>query len=326
MKDDRTFFVHEQGLCETTHVGAGTRIWAFAHVLPGATIGRDCNICDHVFIENGVTLGDRVTVKCGVQLWDGVRVGDDVFIGPNATFCNDKFPRSKQYPESFLPIVLEKGASVGANATLLPGITVGEGAMIGAGAVVNRNVPPYAVVYGNPARIRDYRSEWVSGKSVGVTNLPSAEAAGKGRTPVDLGVGGCALLPLPSFRDLRGDLTAVEFAADVPFVPRRQFFVYRVSGGEVRGEHAHRECQQLLVAVHGSVHVVINDGRSMKEVCLDRPDWGLHLKPGVWGIQYKFSSDAVLGVYASHPYDNNDYIRNFHLFLAEYGPKAEHPV
>ncbi len=95
------FMVHPQGLCETTHVGEGTRIWAFSHVLPGASLGRDCNICDHVFIENDVVLGDRVTVKCGVQLWDGLRIEDDVFIGPNATFTNDRFPRSKQYPERF---------------------------------------------------------------------------------------------------------------------------------------------------------------------------------------------------------------------------------
>ena len=323
MATSEKFFVHEQGICESSHVGEGTRIWAFAHVLPGAVIGRDCNICDHVFIENDVVVGDRATVKCGVQLWDGVRVGDDVFIGPNATFCNDKFPRSKQYPDSFQPIVLERGASVGANATLLPGVIVGEGAMVGAGAVVNRNVPPYAVVYGNPARIHDYRSSWGSSKSTGITNLPSAEGAGAKREPVDLEVGGCVLSPLPSFRDLRGDLTAVEFESDLPFVPRRQFFVYGVTSGEVRGEHAHRICQQFLIAVHGTVHVVINDGHRMKEVCLDRSDWGLHLKPGVWGIQYKFSSDAVLGVYASHPYDNDDYIRDFNRFLAEYGAVTE---
>ena len=93
-------FVHPQGLCESPTVGDGTRIWAFAHVLPGARIGRDCNICDHVFVENDVVIGDRVTLKCGVQLWDGLRVGDDVFVGPNATFCNDEFPRSRQRPPS----------------------------------------------------------------------------------------------------------------------------------------------------------------------------------------------------------------------------------
>ncbi|HEX6883309.1 MAG TPA: acyltransferase, partial [Planctomycetota bacterium] len=146
-------FVHPQGLCESRAVGPGTRVWAFAHVLPGARIGADCNLCDHVFVENDVVVGDRVTVKCGVQLWDGLRVADDVFIGPNATFTNDPFPRSKQRPERFAETRLERGCSIGANATILPGLTIGAEAMVGAGAVVTRSVPPRAIVRGNPARI-----------------------------------------------------------------------------------------------------------------------------------------------------------------------------
>src|SRR3954468_1806542 len=129
-------FVHPQALCESSTVGENTRIWAFAHVLGGATIGRDCNICDGVFIEGDVVVGDRVTVKCGVQLWSGVTLEDDVFVGPNATFTNDPFPRSRQYPESFSHTVVRRGASIGANATLLPGVTVGQNAMVGAGSVV----------------------------------------------------------------------------------------------------------------------------------------------------------------------------------------------
>ncbi|RUW40276.1 acyltransferase, partial [Mesorhizobium sp. M8A.F.Ca.ET.021.01.1.1] len=130
---DRAFFVHEQGICESPHIGQGTRIWAFAHVLPGAVIGADCNICDHVFIENDVVIGNDVTIKSGVQLWDGLRLGNRVFVGPNATFTNDRFPRSKEYPEAFLLTTVEDGASIGANATILPGIIIGRQAMIGAG-------------------------------------------------------------------------------------------------------------------------------------------------------------------------------------------------
>src|SRR5215472_858170 len=122
------YFVHPQGICESSAIGAGTRIWAFAHVLPGARIGADCNICDGVFIENDVVLGNRVTVKCGVQLWDGLVVEDDVFIGPNATFTNDPFPRSKVYPKSFAKTLIRRGASIGANATILPGIELGTAA------------------------------------------------------------------------------------------------------------------------------------------------------------------------------------------------------
>lgn len=147
-------FVHEKAICESTAVGDGTRIWAFAHVLPGAVIGCDCNVCDHVLIENDVKIGDRVTVKSGVQLWDGLRVHDDVFIGPNATFTNDRFPRSKVYPQKFEHTVIEAGASIGAGAVILPGVRVGARAMVGAGSVVTRDVAPDAVVFGNPARVR----------------------------------------------------------------------------------------------------------------------------------------------------------------------------
>lgn len=146
-------FIHEKALVEKgAQVGAGTRVWAFAHILPGAVIGSDCNLCDHVFIENDVTVGDRVTIKCGVQLWDGVHIEDDVFIGPNATFSNDMFPRSKKGFERMFTFV-KKGASIGANATILPGITIGKDAMVGAGAVVTKDVPPGKLVVGNPARV-----------------------------------------------------------------------------------------------------------------------------------------------------------------------------
>lgn len=148
------YFKHTNALVEEgARIGRETRIWAFVHILPGAQIGDGCNVCDHVFIENDVIVGDRVTIKCGVQLWDGVRVEDDVFIGPNATFTNDLFPRSKQYPEKFLQTHIRRGASIGANATILAGVEVGEFAMVGAGAVVTRNVPAHAVVAGNPARV-----------------------------------------------------------------------------------------------------------------------------------------------------------------------------
>jgi UDP-2-acetamido-3-amino-2,3-dideoxy-glucuronate N-acetyltransferase len=150
-----TFFRHTHALVESASIGDDTRIWAFAHVLPGARIGKDCNICDHVFIENDVIVGDRVIVKCGVQLWDGVRLEDDVMVGPNATFTNDKFPRGKQAFQ-LLPTVVKAGATIGANATILCGITIGRKAMIGAGSVVTKDVPDGALVVGNPARFVRY--------------------------------------------------------------------------------------------------------------------------------------------------------------------------
>lgn len=147
------YFIHPQALCESSNVGKDTRIWAFAHILSGARIGENCNICDGVFIENEVVIGNNVTIKCGVQVWDGITVEDNVFIGPNATLTNDMYPKSRNSDWKLLRTVLRKGCSIGANATILPGIEIGEGAMIGAGAVVTRSVPPFAVVVGNPGRI-----------------------------------------------------------------------------------------------------------------------------------------------------------------------------
>jgi UDP-2-acetamido-3-amino-2,3-dideoxy-glucuronate N-acetyltransferase len=145
-------FIHARALVESDSIGPGTRIWAFAHVMPGARIGADCNVCDHTYIEGDVIVGDRVTIKSGVFLWDGLRVEDDVFIGPQATFTNDRSPRSRQ-PFQLERTILRRGASIGAGAVLLPGITVGEGALVGAGAVVTKDVPSFAVVIGNPARV-----------------------------------------------------------------------------------------------------------------------------------------------------------------------------
>ena len=148
--------VHSLADAQSLHIGPGTRIWQFVVILPGARIGADCNICSHTLIENDVIVGDRVTVKSGVQLWDGLRIENDVFIGPNVTFANDCFPRSKQYPSAFAVTTVKAGASIGAGATILPGITIGYRAMIGAGAVVTKSVPDCAVVIGNPAKIVRY--------------------------------------------------------------------------------------------------------------------------------------------------------------------------
>lgn len=148
--------IHPTAQVMTEHIGEGTTVWQFAIVLAGARIGANCNINSHTFIENDVVIGDNVTVKCGVYLWDGARIEDNVFLGPNATFTNDNTPRSRQ-ARTFPTFRVKRGASVGANATVLPGVTIGEYALIGAGAVVTKDVPAYALMVGNPAR----RAGWV---------------------------------------------------------------------------------------------------------------------------------------------------------------------
>ncbi|MEX5504180.1 acyltransferase [Pseudomonas putida] len=145
--------IHALADVQTDAIGEKTRIWQYAVILKGAQIGSNCNICAHTLIEGGVVLGDNVTVKSGVFLWEGLVIEDNVFIGPNATFTNDRVPRSKCYPEAYEVTVLKEGCSIGANATLLPGVTIGRHAMVGAGAVVTKDVPDYCVVVGNPAKI-----------------------------------------------------------------------------------------------------------------------------------------------------------------------------
>lgn len=149
-------FIHPLSDVQSKKIGEGTRVWQFSIVFVDATIGENCNICAHTLIENEVTIGNNVTIKSGVYIWDGIDIEDDVFIGPCVAFTNDKNPRSKQYPEEYLKTVIKKGASIGANATILPGITLGNHCMVGAGAVVTKDVPDYAVVVGNPAKIIKY--------------------------------------------------------------------------------------------------------------------------------------------------------------------------
>lgn len=304
------FFQHPSALVETENIGERTRVWAFAHVLPGAVIGEDCNLCDQTFVENDVVVGNRVTIKSGVQLWDGITLEDDVFVGPNATFTNDLFPRSRQYPEMFKRTTIRKGASIGANATILPGINIGQYAMVGAGTVVTKDVPPYAIVVGNPARIIGYvrsnhdRSAYHVNASTGTT---------------DLGVKGVSLCEMPFIADLRGSLSFAETGQFLPFTPQRYFLVFDVPSREVRGEHAHRTCHQFLVCVKGSCSVVVDDGQNRAEVLLDRPNLGVHVPPMVWATEYKYSADAVLLVLASDVYKAEDYIRDYDLFLKELG-------
>jgi UDP-2-acetamido-3-amino-2,3-dideoxy-glucuronate N-acetyltransferase len=199
MTVDPSVFVHPQGLCESDDVGPRTRVWAWAHVLPGAVVGADCNICDHAFVEGRARIGDRVTVKNGVLVFDGVTIEDDVFLGPNVVFTNDITPRVhvRKRPDELLATTVRTGASIGANATIVCGTTIGAHALVGAGAVVTRDVPAYGLVVGNPAR----RIGWVcrcgtrlgddlACRSCGRRFAPGGESGGdaSGPVPVD-GVG-----------------------------------------------------------------------------------------------------------------------------------------
>lgn len=303
-------FIHPLADVHSTCIGRGTRVWQFVIILPDAQIGAECNICSHCFIENDVVVGDRVTIKNGVQLWDRVRIGNDVFIGSNVTFSNDKYPRSKRHDVELLSTRVERGASIGAGATVCPGVVIGSNALVGAGAVVTRNIPPNAIVTGNPARIVGYASTAAAPRRARPSDVSDAHHSI---------VAGVRLIALPRFDDARGSIAVGELDRSIPFVIKRYFVVFDVPSAETRGEHAHRACHEMLVCVRGSVSVVVDDGNAREEFTLNRPDRGLHVPPMVWATEYKYSRDAALLVLASDYYDADDYIRDYNEFLLSAG-------
>jgi UDP-2-acetamido-3-amino-2,3-dideoxy-glucuronate N-acetyltransferase len=306
--------IHPSADVQSSNVGANTTIWQAVVVLAKAQIGEDCNICAHCFIENDVQIGNKVTVKSGVYLWDGITLEDEVFIGPNVTFTNDKYPKSKVYPNEFLKTIVQKGASIGGGAVILPGVVIGSGAMVGAGAVVTKSVPANAIVYGSPARITGYVNTLQSQMPTSSHTTTSAISLLKEGVH-KIGVGEVTLHYLKEVKDMRGDLSVAEFPTEIPFVPKRYFLVYNVPSEKTRGEHAHFQCKQFLICVKGSCSVVADNGKTRVEIVLDAPNKGLYLPPLTWGIQYKYSKDAVLLVFASHQYNSDDYIRDYNNFI-----------
>lgn len=245
---------------------------------------------------------EGITMMPGAYVAPGVEVGKNVFIGPNAVVL--------AHPENNTERTkLHEGSEVGANATVYPGVTIGVKAKVMPGSVVSRSVPPLAIVEGNPARITGY-----------------VETPGRQPTdylhpdPISLEthasrVKGVSIHNLRMVSDLRGNLSVGEFEREIPFPPCRYFLVFDVPTAETRGEHAHLHCKQFLVAVKGSVSVVADDGETREEFVLDSPHVGLYLPPMTWGIQYRYSPDAVLLVFASEYYNPKDYVRDYADFL-----------
>ena len=225
-----------------------------------------------------------------------VRIEPDAVVGDRVLFAD----------EGKTPTFVRAGARIGAGAVIAGGIEIGRGALVRPGSVVLSSVPANAVVEGNPAEVVGY----VDAEPVlGPVSVTPASV-------VPLPVGGAALHRMQRVRDWRGDLTVGEVGRDLPFDPKRWFMVFDVPDFQLRGEHAHRVCHQFLICVRGSCRTLLDDGRRRGQVTLDSPDLGVHMPPMVWGTQYRYTSDAVLLVFASHPYDPGDYIRTYDAFLA----------
>lgn len=242
---------------------------------------NNCNIPAGARIETGVTFGQSV-----------ILAGDD--------------------------IVVRSNVRLDAACVIADGVTIGQGAWVRAGAVVLRSIPPNAIVEGNPAQVvgyvdratREHRPDPRLIEIQNFSNLPRP-------TRIPLEVGASALYLMRSVADTRGSLTVGEVPTEVPFSPARYFAVFGVPSIELRGEHAHKQCQQFLICLHGSCRVLLDDGDRRCEVTLDRPDMGVFMPEMIWGTQYRYSSDAVLLVFASRPYEAHDYIRSYDEFLAE---------
>jgi acetyltransferase-like isoleucine patch superfamily enzyme len=277
-----------------------------ARVHDGASVAADAQLGDYVVVYPGAGIGAGCRVRGFTQVWDGVRLQDGVELGPGVTIEAPEDGRTSD-------VVVGAGTRVGAGALICRGVRIGQGAEVVAGSVVAQNVPPYAIVAGSPARVVNYVQQ--AGRQADI-ELHSVATLPKTPSIVRLGVGDVTLHRFKYVRDPRGDLSVGEFAREIPFVPKRYFLVMNVPNDKIRGEHAHYRCHQFLVCVKGSCAVVVDDLKSRVEVPLDTPDVGLYLPPMTWGIQYKYSSDAVMMVFASDYYEADDYIRDYDEFIA----------
>jgi acetyltransferase-like isoleucine patch superfamily enzyme len=271
-----------------------------AIISPTATIGDGCNIEAGAILCGDVNLGNGVHVGAGAILVGPCQIGNNCVI--HCGVALDAGVGSG-------PVVLEDNVHLSAMAVIAAPVTIATGARIQAGTVIIRSVPPHAIVSGNPAQITGYTLSQQPTSTAGVTSSPVTTGVIQSR------VLGVKLYRLPKILDLRGNLTAGEFGGDVPFLPKRHFMVFGVPNAEIRGEHAHRTCEQFLICAHGSCNVVADDGSAREEFVLDDPSVGLYLPPLTWGIQYKYSPDAVLLVFASEHYSSTEYIRRYSEFL-----------
>lgn len=273
----------------------------FSVVDASATVGRGTVIGPHVVIDALAAIGEHCVIESGAHVCRGTVMEDHVYVGAHVAFAGA--PGGAQ-----VPAVVKQGAWIGANASIVAGVVIGAKAVVRPGSVVMRSVPPGAVVEGNPANIVGY-VDALQGPISAVA--PPGRGAGVEATPVK----GVTVHHFPIIPDLRGSLTVGEFDRQVPFKPLRYFMVFGVPSREIRGEHAHHKCHQFLICLRGSCAVVADDGQHKVEVTLDSPDRGLYLPPMTWGIQYKYSADAMLLVFASDYYDSADYIRDYADFM-----------
>lgn len=280
---------------------------SFVAAEQGARVHPEATVEEDVSLSKGVSVEARASIRNGTFCGTAAYVGRSASVGRQVHICSHAVLADVE-PEG-AGICVEDGVWIGANATISAGVRVGAGAKVLAGAVVTRSIPAAAIVEGNPAIIVGYvatQSNPALSPHANTRKTESVQATN---------VRGVTIHDFPVIRDLRGGLSVGEFERDIPFTPLRYFMVFDVPSKETRGEHAHKQCHQFLICVRGSCAVVADDGKQRHEVLLDTPNRGIYLPPMTWGIQYKYSSDALLLVFASHHYEANDYIRDYREFI-----------
>ncbi len=288
-----------------------------AKIYDGATVESGSTLGDFVAVHPGGVVLSGATIEGGTHIWPGITIERDARLGPGVQFER----ADPSLVSASANVTVGTGCNVGAGAVIHSGVQVGVGARVSPAAVVAQNVPPYAIVSGSPARVTGYVQNSVSAIPARewspAIDFPEQEAS------VPIGVGNVTLHRLRMVRDPRGDLSAGEFPRSIPFLPKRYFLVFNVPSEKARGEHAHIQCHQFLICVKGGCSVVVDDGLRRCEVSLTSPDLGIHLPPLTWATQYKYSSDAVLLVFASDYYAADDYIRNYSDFVALVSPASK---
>lgn len=298
--------IHPTAEVRSKSIEQGAKIGAYCLISEEVKVGAKVVIHANCVIESDVSIGNGVVIESGVKICSGAIIGNNTYIGSNVTFA--KTPKSDTTTTN-----IEDGASVGGGATLLAGVSVGVCASVAPGAVVTKSVPAYTIVKGNPASVSGYVNHRLDDDRAQAISLSKVPLRGY-QESIPLGAGASVVQRLKYVSDMRGNLSVSEFPEDIPFTPRRYFLIFDVPNQEVRGSHAHRECEQFLICVNGSVNVMVDDGETRSEVILDSPDLGVYIPPLVWGTQYRYSDNAVLLVFASHPYDDGDYIRDYEEF------------
>ena len=293
---------------KSTNIHPSSRVDETVKVDLEAQIGPNCYLHGCITVEAGAVL------KGGITLIGDIIVGHHSIIEPGVCIAS---PMPGNLQES-THVQLGHHVHIGAGTVLVSGVSIGHNAWVEPGTLVARNIPAHAIVGGNPATIRGYMDDPTCHGYVASELVPRSDKIGTHASLVQ----GVTVHHFARIRDLRGDLSIGEFERNVPFLPKRYFIVYDVPSTETRGEHAHKQCHQFLVCVAGSVSVVVDDGTRREEVLLDRPSIGLYIPAGIWGIQYKYSSNGTLLVFASEYYDASDYIRNYDEFLKFRGVSA----